>query len=458
MKKDPPFPVDLYPVIRLEQSSLDFTTINSTSNFKYHNCQPNQIPHRFPIGLIKCSPDRRYAACYSGKDTILSVWRLYSELKLVQYIFVPDFDFRASEEPDDALTERPFEQFTLAVSNTVRDELPQLALSRYHDNLDQEDWLFCFLKYDGENHRLFHKKNIVGNLHLLDDGVTLLVVGVDYLFVVNMKSQSLMYTFNTNQLDINASALFSGSRLVLPENRQLPLQPLGYEHFLWYRGPDHVTMWHVPTGRLVQTFRLQIQPTDKYDYDKHHCLIAFYGVNSLEIFTTQTGISICKVERDEGLKLMKPIGVKFVTIEDTPFLLTVDGNTEKYILRLRDPLVGCMVTKEILKTHTFGDRLQYSYIAIDNSASLFVSIITPLMTTVGRLYDEIPMSSADKKSPSVVLNLMGSSMQSTLQGQPGELSSRKIEVKQRKSQPKDYFIEISGFCKSSGRVDLKIVI
>ncbi|RUS19271.1 hypothetical protein BC937DRAFT_87742 [Endogone sp. FLAS-F59071] len=448
--KKEPFPVDLYPAIRLEQSSLDVTIINSTSGFKYHNCRPIQIPHRSPVGLIKCSPDRRYAACYSGKDTILSVWRLYNEPgpELVHYISVPDFDFKASEEPDDALTECPFEQFTLAVSNTVGGELPQLALSRYHEHLDQEDWLFCFLNTEAK-HRPFRMGNIVGHLHLLDDGKTLLVLGVDYLFVVNMKSQSLIYTFNAKHLDINASVLFSGSRLVLSENRQLPLQPLGYDHFLWYRGPDHVTMWHVPTGRLAQTFRLQIQPTDKYDYDKHHCLIAFYGTNGLEIFTTQTGISICKVKREADPNSMKPIGVKFVTVGDAPFLLTVDGNREEYILRIRNPLAGCIIINEILKTHTFGDRLQYSYISVDNSASLFVSIVVPLMTAVACLADKMPISSVVIESPSEVLDLMDSSTQFTLQEQSGEPSDRKIEVKQQKSSPKDYYIEISGFYRSS---------
>ncbi|RUP46520.1 hypothetical protein BC936DRAFT_146855 [Jimgerdemannia flammicorona] len=136
-----------------------------------------------PVGLFECSPDRRYAACFSGDDGILTLWRLYCEQdpEFVRHISVPDFTLREFDDPDVLSRQLPHEQFSLAVSNTVDAELPQLVLGRYHTNLLLEDHQLRFLSYDGTDRRRVRSKNfvgrslnIVGNIYILDDGKTLL--------------------------------------------------------------------------------------------------------------------------------------------------------------------------------------------------------------------------------------------------------------------------------------------
>ncbi|RUP49307.1 hypothetical protein BC936DRAFT_142823 [Jimgerdemannia flammicorona] len=81
-----------------------------------------------PVGLFQCSPDRRYAACFSGDDGILTVWRLYlgQDPEFVKHISVPDFTLREF----DNVGWLSHKQFSLAVSNTVDEELPDLVLGR----------------------------------------------------------------------------------------------------------------------------------------------------------------------------------------------------------------------------------------------------------------------------------------------------------------------------------------
>src|SRR5262249_37431092 len=133
-------PEGLYPVIRLAQSSPDLE-INSKGPFKYQDHKPFFLPHQAPVGLFECSPDRRYAACFSGEDGTLTLWRLYRERvpEFVAYISVPEFTLKELDDEDILSRQLPHEQFSLAISNTVDTELPQLVLGRYHTNLPQED-------------------------------------------------------------------------------------------------------------------------------------------------------------------------------------------------------------------------------------------------------------------------------------------------------------------------------
>ncbi|RUP46519.1 hypothetical protein BC936DRAFT_146855 [Jimgerdemannia flammicorona] len=449
-------PNGLYPVIRLAQSSPDLV-INSTASFKYQGRQLFHMPHKAPVGLFECSPDRRYAACFSGDDGILTLWRLYCEQdpEFVRHISVPDFTLREFDDPDVLSRQLPHEQFSLAVSNTVDAELPQLVLGRYHTNLLLEDHQLRFLSYDGTDRRRVRSKNfvgrslnIVGNIYILDDGKTLLVIDSERLFVVDMKLRSLLHTFDRNHLDGINSVLAFGLSSALAMDSKPPLKPLGLDHFLWHNAPNYTTMWHVPTGRLVQAFRYTFQLGDKYDHDTCRNLVAFYGINGLKIFTTQTGISICEANRLD-MSEMKVVGVKFVTFNRDPLLVTIDGSDMDCVLGVWNPLTGSRVKEDILITHTLSNEFKHSDVVIDGTEKLSsISFVTPLKATVARFF----MKNLNGTQPPPVDNnssekliLENPPVEYLLHGQSNQPSVAKLKVVPHKGPPKECHVEISGF-------------
>ncbi|RUP50845.1 hypothetical protein BC936DRAFT_137459 [Jimgerdemannia flammicorona] len=245
-------PKDLYPAIRLMQSSPTLR-INSSTPF-YHQGSPFSCsPHQAPIEHSQCSQDYRYAACFSPKDCVLSVWRLLEPVpELIEHISVPEFKATAQRcSPEDLKN-----MFTIAISNTDGEEKPQIVLSRY--NAKGVDGQILFLNY-GRANRPIKPETIVGKIDTLGDGSTLLILGAERLFLVNMKTRSLLRIFDVKDLDIRPP-------IAAPEEKRF-MRTIGLEHFIWHHNLDHLTMWHAPTGRLEQTFRFTPQDDLKVDYD-----------------------------------------------------------------------------------------------------------------------------------------------------------------------------------------------
>ncbi|RUP27519.1 hypothetical protein BC936DRAFT_138731 [Jimgerdemannia flammicorona] len=267
-------PDGLYPAIRLVQSSPDLEI--KTTDFTHQNRQPFHLPHHAPIGLYECSPDRHYAASFSGNDGILSLWRLDSRQipEFVQCISVPDFKIDPEQVHNSSLG-YPHDQFSLAISNTRDNQLPHVVLARYHVSLISEDCKVIFLRINTKNSftRLDNAKtivgrprDIVGHVRILDDGRTLLILGSERLFMVNMESRSLTHTFDRKKLNVKAFKV----RSELVADVKPPLKPLGQDHFLWHSSPDYTTMWNVWTRNHEIIVNLLRDTTQG-----HHCPLVY---------------------------------------------------------------------------------------------------------------------------------------------------------------------------------------
>ncbi|RUS21629.1 hypothetical protein BC937DRAFT_92040, partial [Endogone sp. FLAS-F59071] len=445
------WPDDLYPAVCLRQPHTDLA-INSMGPFKYQGRERLRNPHKTPVGLFECSPDRRYAALFSAGDGIISVWRLYDEPlpKLVKHISVSELIVNGIEASQDSTEKHSHKLITLAVSNTTGD-LPKLALSRYHPTLPQGTSRVFFLNYASSEHYLVRPNKINGRIHILDDGDTLLILSNAHIFVMSMKSQALLRTFDTNELSISTAMPSIGLHVAPSAGADRPLKPFGSRHFIWHYDAKHVTMWDVSSGRLEQSFRLTFQAEEKYDYDKTHNLVAFYGIHGLRIFTTQTGIKICEAERLFGAEHFEShtiivVTIRFVTIDGVLRLVTVDGDEYKYIVRIWNPLNGTIV-KEITSVHPLSERFIYSYQDIKMEEPSLVKLVTPLMATVAFFTVDLSLPRHSETLHAEDLDINNPSDCVEFEGKSSTPTIPRLQItKQQAGLPKS-LVEVIGFRK-----------
>ncbi|RUP49185.1 hypothetical protein BC936DRAFT_143104, partial [Jimgerdemannia flammicorona] len=380
-----PLPEDLYPIIRYERPDQKFEF--QTKSFKHKNCRPIRIPHRMPVVLNAPSPDGRHVACYSADDGILSLWQLdNSQLsKLVRHTVIDDMGIVPTSDEADRYQS---EQLSIVVSNTESGKL-RVVMSRYYKNLNEKDWRILFLEFTDTDFRKWHLRNscrskVAGHVSLLDDSNTLLFVDVRHLFVMDMKSQSLLRKFDIRELDFIGNIRTIGRHGVQAVSSEQSLKPFGSDHFLWHGIPGLVSLWHASTGCLTQIFRMTLQDGEKYDHNKLHNLAAFYGGLGLRVFTTQTGMLLSEGAVPSGFRL-QIAGVKFVTIGDDIRILTIEGDEREYIVRVWDPLTGQMIVNCEAKRHYLPFKFKNSFLRVGGADALSISVVAQLTCTITQL-------------------------------------------------------------------------
>ncbi|RUS17563.1 hypothetical protein BC937DRAFT_89807, partial [Endogone sp. FLAS-F59071] len=388
-------PENLYPVLHFEKPGQK-VRLNYAGPFKHNGCKPVWVPHRSPVGLYERSPDRRHMASYSADDGILTVWRLHDSLPPELVSFTSIDDMNIVETPEEA-EQYHHEQLTIVVSNTKDSEIPHVVLSRYHKDLGQAYWRILFLEFNASGKRERHLKNdpmsrVAGHLHLLDDGNTLLVVNARDLFVVDMRSRLPLRRFSTNELDFIGTIGTIGLRTAEARPGAPPLHRFDSECFLWYGITGFVALWHTSTGHLKQVFRLKLQAGEKYDYDKRHNIVAFYGGMGLRVFTIQTGMLIIQTKVPEDFR-PHVVGVKFITAKNSVHLMTIECDETEYIVRIWNPLTGQSTTKSS-KPHNLSSKSQSTFLHIGNGPSP-ISLVAQLHRSVAYLPVEDPFPEAN---------------------------------------------------------------
>lgn len=380
---DGQLPGNLYFALIFERP-LQNIVLDYSGHVEISDYTPVRVPHMSPVGLFEYSPDNKFVASYSANDGILTVWRLYNDKSpLLAYMtHVNDMNIVGKLEADHA----DHEQLTIVVSDPNGSGFPTVALSRYHNNLEQQYWRIMIFEFTpfGVNSSVFRQGNDAGHLHLLGDGVTLLVLNGERLFVLDFRSLVLQHSYDT----MNLYSLETELPITLSPG-PLPLLPLNTVYFIWHT-PGYVSLWKPSTGSLYRKLRLNFGAGDKYDFDEQHGMLAFYDGSQLRVISI-AGVTILEIKTYHNTTHVA--GVKFVTVGNELQLLTIECSEIDYVWHIWNPFTGQSTRREN-KPHCFSTFYYTCFLYIGEEQSSF-SLGAQLGCTVAYTSIEHPYKKAD---------------------------------------------------------------